>query len=281
MTIKDALKNAYQKNPNLDKIDINILLVLALHKKIEYIHTNTEKELTASSYKKFHHLLRKKNTGYSIAYLQGYKYFYGYKFLVNKHTLIPRPDSEIIIDEVLKIIKPNDNVIDIGTGSGCLISSIVKDRPSGSPKADPEGRFTACDISKKALGIAKTNARKLKLKNNINFIHSNLLKNINPNTKFDIIIANLPYLTPEQMKEPSIKKEPSSALLSGQDGLDHYRKLLKHTPQYLNKKYNIFLEIDPNQESAIKKIISESLPQAKIEFIKDLAQNIRVVKITN
>jgi len=271
MIIKDALKNAYLNNKNLDKYDIDIMLALALHKRTEYLHTKPEKVVPVSAFKKFAHLIRQRKLGYSIANLQGFKYFYGHKFLVNKHTLIPRPDSEILVDEVLKIIKKDDNIIDIGTGSGCLILSIAREFPKAT--------FTACDISKQALATARTNARKLGLKHIITFKHSNLLHDIDG--QYDIILANLPYLTKEQMKESSIKKEPRSALLSGKDGLDHYRQLLKQIPNNLKAKFNIFLEIDPAQKDAIKKMILENLPKAKIKFIKDLANNTRVVKISS
>lgn len=279
MTIKVALQNAYQKYPKLDKQDVDLLLALALHKKIEYLYAHPEKKLTVSASKKFRHLLRKKCDNYSIAYLQGYKYFYGHKFIVNKHTLIPRPDSELIIDEVKKIIKKDDKILDVGTGSGCLILSVLKNQPKRSKPTDLSGRFVACDISKQAIQVAKTNARKLNLKNKVKFIHTNLLDKVGG--KFDIIIANLPYLRSEQMKEASIQKEPKSALISGKDGLDHYRKLLRYIHKYLEEKYNIFLEIDPNQKDEIKNIVAKNLPKAKIKLIKDLSKHIRVVHIYN
>ena len=98
---------------------------------------------------------------------------------------------------------------------------------------------------------------------------------------FDVIIANLPYLTPEQLKEPSISQEPKLALLAGKDGLDYYQKLLSNISKYLAKKYLVLLEIDPDQQAKIEKIIKKNLPKGRLEFIKDLANNIRVAKITD
>lgn len=260
----------YQDKLDIDELDS--LMAVALHKDIAYIYKNPEKKLSRSNTLAFKKILRKRLTGWSLAALSDHKEFFGLNFLVNKYTLIPRPESELIVEEALKSTTDNQNILDIGTGSGALILSLAKHNPH-------QANYTATDISGRALKIAKSNSRKLKLKNTIKFIKTDLLAGLSD--KFDIIMANLPYLTPEQMKEPSISKEPVSALLSGADGLDHYKKLLKQLPSYLNKKYTILLEIDPGQKDKIKKEILENLPQAKIKFLKDLAQNIRLVKITD
>jgi len=247
-------------------------MAVALHKNIAYIYKNPEKKLSRSNILAFKKILKKRLAGWSLATLSGQKEFFGLNFLVNKYTLIPRPESELIVEEALKSTADGQNILDIGTGSGVLILSLAKHNTHLA-------NYTATDISGRALKIAKSNSRKLKLKNKIKFIKTDLLAGLS--SQFDIIMANLPYLNPKQMKEPSISKEPVSALLSGADGLDHYRKFLKQLPRYLNKKYIILLEIDPSQKDQIKKEISENLPQAKIKFLKDLAQNIRVVKITD
>jgi release factor glutamine methyltransferase len=269
-TIKKHLK---KNSGKLIPEELDQLLALAIHKKVEYIYKHPEKELNRSNLLSFHKLINKRLAGWSLAYLKGYKEFYSLKFLISKHTLVPRPESELIIDEALKSIKKNANVIDIGTGSGCLILSLAKNNKQPAT-------YLATDISVKALQIAKTNARKLGLSRQIKFLKSNLLNKV-PKQKFDIVIANLPYLTPKQLREPSIKKEPRVALLAGKDGLSYYRKLLEQIPSYLADKYLILLEIDPNQKELIKKAIEASLPQAKVQFLKDLAGHVRVVKITN
>jgi release factor glutamine methyltransferase len=267
-----SLKKLILENKEKASIDeLDQLMALALHKNIEYIYKNPDKKLSRANILTFKKLLNKRLANYSLAYLKKNKEFFNLNFIVSKHTLVPRPDSELLVTEALKNSCDNQNIIDIGTGSGVLILSLAKNNKH-------QANYTATDISTKALDIAKTNSRKLKLKNNINFIKSNLLNNID--TKFDIVIANLPYLTPLQMQEVSITKEPRTALVSGKNGLDHYKKLLKQLPKYLNKKYLILLEIDPAQEKAIKKEIESNLPKAKINFLKDLANNIRVVKIS-
>lgn len=270
MNIKEILK---KHQGELEPAELDQILALAIHKKIEYIYKNQNKKIPASSTKTFNKLLRLRLANWPLAYLKGYKEFCGLKFRVNKNTLVPRPESELIVEEALKYIEDKHSVVDIGTGSGALILSLAK-------LSKAKANYLAIDISAKALEVAKTNSRKLALKNKIQFKKSNLLKNIAPN-KFDIVLANLPYLNKKQLKEPSIKKEPRLALLSGKDGLYHYRKLFTQIAKYLNKKYLILLEINPEQKEEIEKIISANLPEAKIKFLKDLANNIRVVKITN
>lgn len=271
-TIKELVLK-YQNKLTIDELDH--LIALSLHKNIEYIYKNPDKPISRSNILTFQKLLNKRLAGWSLAKLKGYKEFFGLKFIVSRHTLIPRPESELIVEEALKHTNPpageKQNILDIGTGTGALILSLAKNNKHLA-------NYTASDISIRALAIAKTNARKLGLKKEITFINSNLFNNISG--KFDIILANLPYLSPKQMKEPSIKKEPSLALLSGPDGLDHYKKLLSQLPKHLNKKFLVLLEIDPSQKEAIKKEIINNLPQAKITFIKDLASNIRIAKIT-
>lgn len=271
-TIKDLVLK-YQGQLKIDELDQ--LMALALHKNIEYIYKNPDKQINRSNILTFKKLLNKRLAGWSLAKLKGYKEFFGLKFIVSSHTLIPRPDSELIVAEALKNTTPpaggQQNILDIGTGSGALILAIAKNNKHSAT-------YIASDISIGALATARTNARKLGLKQKITFIKSNLLNSISG--KFDIIIANLPYLSHEQMKELSIKKEPRIALLSGLDGLDHYKKLLSQLPKHLNKKFLVLLEIDPSQKEAIKKEIINNLPQAKITWLKDLATNIRVVKIT-
>jgi release factor glutamine methyltransferase len=216
MTIKELLQKTYRDTP-LETSEVDQILCLALHKNKEYLYKKPEKKLALTTIKSFYRLVKKRELGWPLAYLRGWQEFYALKFLVNKNTLIPRPDSELIIDAALDFLKEKNNldILDIGTGSGCIIISLAKN--------NNKNNYFATDISKKALQIAQTNARKNQVK--INFIHSDLFNKI-PEKKFDLITANLPYLRPDQMQEKSIQKEPRSALLSGQDGLDHYSKLL-------------------------------------------------------
>ncbi len=274
-TIKKLLVRAHDLYPQVPLGDIDLLLAKTLTRSPNYLYKNPEKKLAHSSVSTFWRLLKLRNDNYSVAYLLGKKEFYKINFLVNKHVLIPRPDSEILIDEALKYLKNKNNcqVIDMGTGSGALIITLAKNLKNIH-------QYWASDISSRAIRVAKTNARKHGLKNYIKFIKSNLLKDI-PDIKFDLVIANLPYLNKEQLKEPSIKKEPQQALYGGHNGLHFYQKLLKQLPKYLNKKYLILLEIDPSQKEAIGGVAKKYLAQSNIQFTNDLSGQVRLVKIHN
>ncbi len=285
MTIIQLIQKAQNIYPLVPLGDIELLLTRSLHRSLNYLYKNPEKILNRSSQSTFWRLLARHKSNHSVAYLLGHKEFYQLDFLVNKHTLIPRPDSEVLIEEALQYLKKHKlqspKVIDVGTGTGCLIISLAKNyayQPAGLAAANPAGCFIAIDISGRALKVAKTNARKHGLKRQVKFLKSDLLKNIG-DQKFDLVLANLPYLTKKQLREPSIKKEPRSALYGGSDGLYFYKRLLKQINNYLNKEYLILLEIDPSQADAIQQMARQYLPKAKLEIIKDLSQQARVLKI--
>lgn len=275
MTIKNICQHAQKSYPYLPLGDIELLLAKSLHRSLNYLYKNPEKILARSSISTFWRLLERRKKNFSIAYLTRGKAFFGLDFYVSNHVLVPRPESELLVEEGLKYLKnkKNPNIIDVGTGSGCLIISLAKNYQSPA-------LFYAVDNSGQTLKVAKTNARKYGLKRQINFLKSNLLNKVGEN-KFDLVLANLPYLTKKQLQEPSIKREPLHALYGGPDGLSFYKNLLKQIPSYLNKKYLVLLEIDPQQELTAQKISKQYLPKAKLEIIRDLNKQARVLKIEN
>ncbi len=236
---------------------------------------------------KYKYYLKKLNQNVPMAYILGHKEFFSLDFLVNKYTLIPRPDTEILVDETIKEISniqysiSNILMIDIGTGTGCIPITILK------KLKDLKITAIATDISKGALKVARKNAKKHKVK--INFLHGDLLSPIFKSFNLAIfesliITANLPYLKEEWWKnEPSIQQEPKSALVSDdKNGLELYEKLLQQIieiKKILDIEYWIFLEIDPRQSSEIFPLIQKYLPEASIEIVKDLSDFDRVVKI--
>ena len=250
MQILQYLKNFYQLK-QLGQSEIDHLLALALHKNLNYLYKYPEKIIPISCQKKFVKLYQKRLNNWPLAYLQKNKEFYNLNFFVNKHTLVPRPDSEILVTQALNYLanKKNLNVLDIGTGSGCLIISVAKNNKNQN--------YLATDISKDALKVAKKNARTHKTK--IKFLSSNLFTKI-PRQKFALIIANLPYLTKEQMLEPSIKHEPKNSLVSGKDGLRHYEKFLQQVQNYLNDHFCLLLEMDPQQNKDLQTLAKKYLP---------------------
>ncbi|HPV70363.1 MAG TPA: peptide chain release factor N(5)-glutamine methyltransferase [Candidatus Magasanikbacteria bacterium] len=285
LTIAQALKWGRQKlisSSTSADLDTEVLLMFVLKKDRSFLFTHPEKILTPTQSKKLITLIRRRAQNWPVAYLTGEKNFYNLTFKVNQNVLVPRPDSELLVTEVISQIKSqakNKNLIlfDIGTGSGCLPIAINKNIvPLHLPTF-------ATDISPVALIVAKKNSQLNKIK--IKFFLGDLLtplkkvmaKNLD---SFFLITANLPYLTPKQLKEKSIQKEPHQALDGGREGLFFYRRFLKQIKQNRLKQGIVFLEIDPDQEKKIKLLIKKILPTTQVEFKKDLAKLTRLVMIT-
>jgi len=295
LTIQQALLQAKQK---IDALDAELLLAHILKKPREWVLVHPEARVhKVYKVKKFIKLVNQRAKGVPLAYLTGHKEFFGLDFEVNKNVLIPRPETErmveLVIEEIKRLKDQKITMLDVGTGSGCIPVAIVNHiRHNFSPyQGEREGvclKTIAIDISKKALTVARRNARKHKVE--IKFLRGDLLSPILKScvihhTSSLIITANLPYLTNKQFNSsPSIQHEPKLALVAGRDGLRYYRILLKQIRKLLeikNLKLEIFLEIDPSQSPHITKLIKSLLPNAKIEIKKDLTGLDRVVRITN
>lgn len=294
MTIKEALQKANKKLKKCKIEDFSfegeLLLSFVLDKPREFLFTHPEKKLTLIENIKFQYLLTKRCKWIPLAYITGSKEFYGLNFLVNKNTLIPRPETELIVDESLAIIydnleKDNINIIDLGTGSGCIIITLTKLIKEKFAKFNSkDNNFIGVDINDKTLEIAKQNSLKHNLNNDIKFIQSDLLTKINKKACFSnltIITANLPYLTPDQVKNsPTIQKEPERALIAGNDGLFYYRKLFEQINEIdIVSPLYILCEIDDTQKESISKLIKEKLPQSEFIIKKDLQSLERLVII--
>ncbi|MFA5211624.1 MAG: peptide chain release factor N(5)-glutamine methyltransferase [Patescibacteria group bacterium] len=261
-----------------DQKEFTILKAFVSKKTYEQIISEKNFKLNFWQNLLFKKLLKKRQKGIPLAYLLKNKDFFSLNFFVNKNVLIPRPDTEILVEKVLELIsqytKENNFLIDIGTGSACIPISILKNT-DGIEKA------FASDISKKALKIAKKNDRKYQTQ--INFLKGNLLlpflkkkldlKNINL-----FLTANLPYLTLEQFKnETSIQAEPKKALIAKENGLYLYKELFKQIKKIKAKNIFIFCEIDPTQTSEITKIIQNNFSNITINIKKDYSGLDRVV----
>ncbi|MEA3464257.1 MAG: peptide chain release factor N(5)-glutamine methyltransferase [Patescibacteria group bacterium] len=296
LTAIELLKQHKIKFPHLDA---EILLSHVIKKPREYLLTHPEKQLAKIQIANYKFQIAKRAKGKPVAYITGHKEFYGLDFYINKNVLIPRPETELMVDEALRITRNVERVtfIDAGTGSGCIIITLAKllNRKSKIKNL----KFFAADISEPALTIARKNAKLHNVYKKIKFLHGNLLKPIinnfsirqsasrrsGQNSKF-VITANLPYLTPAQIKNsPSIKHEPKLALSAGQDGLKYYRQLFKQINQCLmvNNQCLILIEIDPYQTIKIKQLIKKELAHSKIKIKKDLAglNRLVIINITN
>lgn len=205
-----------------------------------------------------------------IAYIFGKTNFYGYDLKVNENVLIPRLDTEVLVEKVVDDIKSQNkkvSVLDIGTGSGAIIISVKKETGANC---------FAVDVSKNALVIAKENAKDNNAE--IEFVESNLFDNIK-NLKVDYIVSNPPYIETEVVKglEPEVvSNEPILALDGGEDGLDFYRKIVKDSKNHLNKNGRLYFEIGYNQGESVSSLMKDDFEE--IEVIKDYGGNDRVVK---
>jgi release factor glutamine methyltransferase len=285
------------KNKYLQKIsplDLEILFSFVLNKSREFILTHPEHKLSHYQALRIKYYIWQRVNNKPIAYITGHKEFYGLDFKVNKNTLIPRPETEQIVDLVLNFIKARDyksnTIIDIGTGSGNIIISTAKELQNTCFAGRLNTNYYATDISKKALKTAKNNAKKHGVDKKIKFLHGSLLKPIFNNLKIKnsriIILANLPYLSDEiygSAPKDVIEFEPKSALYSDNYGLAHYEKLFKQIKDsvFFNSQFITLLEISPEQKDKIDTLAKKYFPEASIEFKKDLAGKWRVCQVNS
>ncbi|EKE15860.1 MAG: ribosomal protein L11 methyltransferase [uncultured bacterium] len=271
-TIETILKE-YQ--PKLDRLDLELIIANSLAKTREFVLTHPEHKPTGAQIAKIDSFAHRRVKHEPLAYILGYKEFYGLNFKVTADTLVPRPETELIVEEVLKLKPKNKNIIDVGAGSGNIIISLAKN-------IKDKNNFIAVDISGKALSVAKQNAKANQVFKKIKFIQGNLLDKIK-NINNSILVANLPYLNKDwknllkSSDSAGLKFEPETALYGGdQDGLGIYRQLADKIKMLKPKNVLIFCEIGHTQVSEMKKIFSS---YKKIEFHKDLSGKWRVCKI--
>ncbi len=231
------------KKINTAKLDAEILMAKTLKKDRKYIILNNKEDLGDKDLKYFNKLIKERANFKPIAYLINKKYFWNNDFFVNKDTLIPRPDTETLVEQVLKLTKHKNvlNILDIGVGSGCILLSVLKERKNFYG--------TGIDISKNALDICKINAKRLKVYKRTKFYKRDIDKFVEGN--YDLIISNPPYIKRYDLKyleSDVIKFEPKLALDGGVDGLSEIRKVIKKSSELIKKNGKLVLEIGFNQK---------------------------------
>lgn len=276
MTIKDIIvkysKELEEISPT-PRLDVETLLQKVLGVDRLYILLNLERVLSEDEEQLFNKFINERLNNRPIAYIVGNREFMGLDFFVKEGVLIPRPDTEVLVEEVIELAKKKDakNILDIGTGSGAITISLAKYLENV--------KVTSVDISDIALEIGKRNAISNEVDDRINFVKSDLFTNIDKETKFDIIVSNPPYIKREVIEtlDKQVKDyEPYNALEGGVDGLDFYRAITKQAKEYLKKGGILAYEVGHDQSEDVSKLM-EMDGYTNIYTLKDLQQIDRVV----
>ena len=251
-------------------LDSEILLSKTLNRSREEILVNLDKKINEKKISLFREYLKRRLKNEPIAYILEEKEFWGKKLKVSKDTLIPRPETELLVDKLLKIYRGKKiSILDIGTGSGCIIISLISELNKSIG--------TGIDISKKAILIAKKNATKYNLSNRIKFLNKSFENLVDK--RYDLIVSNPPYIERKDIKNLSddIKKfEPRMALDGGNDGLDLIKKVIYKSKYILKVNGLLALEIGNEQIKKVSNILIDNKFRIK-ELIKDYKNNVRCV----
>ncbi len=275
MNIQEAIKraNSFLKLNNIksSELDSEILMSKVIEKDRAYLILNSKEKIKKNKLYQFNRLIRERSSGKPVAYLIGKKEFWKHEFNIKEGVLIPRPDTEIIIEETLKVVKYKSKlkVLDIGVGSGCLLLSILKE------KKDFNG--VGIDISQICLDISKINSLKLGLKNRVKFFKSNV-DNFDCG-KYDLIVSNPPYIKKldfNYLECGVINFEPKLALDGGLEGISEIRKVIYKSSELIKKNGKLILEIAFDQKNKVKEILKEKGFYIN-KVIKDLAKKDRCI----
>lgn len=254
------------------KMKARLLMQFMLNKPRQYIIVYDENELTKAQENEYFKNIKKLINGIPLQHITHQQEFMKLNFYVDNNVLIPRADTEILVEEVIAIAKKTEakKILDLCTGSGAIAVSLAK--------YIEKSQITAVDISEKALKIAQKNAMNNDVESQIIFVKSNLFENL-PNDKYDIIVSNPPYIKKRVINTLSkeVKNEPTIALDGGEDGLDFYRKILKNGYEYLKYRGYICLEIGYDQKYDVIELIENEGKYRDTYSKKDLFNNDRVI----
>ena len=269
--IREGFKRLRQNNIESALLDSQLLMSKTIKRDQKFIILNPGKKLKNRDYECFKKLISYRAKGKPVAYLTGIKSFWNYDFSLNDKVLIPRPDSELIVEQVLKIYKNKKkiNFLEVGVGSGCLILSILKEKKLFSG--------TGIDISNHSIKISNINAKKLKIENRIKLFKSDI-DNFNFG-KYDLIISNPPYIKKldfKYLKKDVVKFEPKLALDGGLEGLSCFRKIIKKSSELIKKRGKLILEIACDQKRDVAKILRDNGFYVN-KILRDLANNDRCI----
>ena len=275
MKIKELIeygKNTLNKNEVQDSSIISrILAEYILNFNRQEIIANLDKEVKEEQRVRYYLALIEIIQGMPIQYITNKQEFMKLDFYVDENVLIPQPDTEILVEKAIEEAKKIENVeiLDMCTGSGCIGISIAKNIENA--------KVTLVDISKYAIEIAKKNALRNKVESQLTFIQSNMFEKVEKN--FDIIVSNPPYIKTDVIPklDKQVQNDPHIALDGGKDGLKFYKIIIEEAQKYLKENGKLILEIGYDQKEELENLIKQSGQYKKIEVIKDLSQNDRVI----
>ena len=276
MTIRETIRKGMiiLKNNNITEPNIKARLIMqyVLNKPREYLLVYDKETLMLRQEVNYFKAIKKLCQGIPIQHITHRQEFMKMTFYVDENVLIPRQDTETLVEEVIKISKKigAKKILDLCTGSGAIAVSLAK--------YIEKSQITAVDISKKALNVAKLNAKNNEVENKITFVESDLFNNIKKE-KYDIIVSNPPYIKKEVLKslDKEVQKEPKLALDGGYDGLDFYRKIINKAEEYLKFNGYLCFEIGYDQKEDVEDLLKNEEKYTNIQCIKDLCDNDRVI----
>lgn len=269
-TIGAALVEARERLADVSETasyEARLLLSTIIGQPAAWLYAHSELALTPDQADHYFYLIEKRHNGHPLAYLLGTQGFYRWEFAVNEHVLIPRPETELLVEKAHEWLTTHKHaspvIVDVGTGSGIIAISLAL--------LCPEASVFAIDLSPEALRVAQENAEKLGA-NNVQFLQGDLLTALPVGVKADLIAANLPYIATDELKTLEVARwEPHLALDGGSDGLSLIQKLLEQAPDYLKSGGRIILEIGADQAEAVQALSTKTLPDATMKVQQDLA----------
>lgn len=270
LSVRNALGQAAKvlgDNPNAKNESLE-LLSMVRGDSLAGLLAWTDRLLSPEESKLFAQLVARRESGEPLAYIVGYKGFYDLDFIVTKDTLIPRPETELLVDKVLEKTEGNLDFLDIGTGSGAIAITVAKHQPTW--------RITGTDISSSALDVAKRNAEKLNIQN-ISWKQGNLFEALSGKTTFDVIVSNPPYIDENDsaLERNVVDFEPRQALISPDNGLAHLKSIITGAKDYLKRPGLLFLEHGYQQGQAVAQLL-KAAGYTDVDTLLDLNAHPRV-----
>lgn len=276
ITISNALAEARQRLTNLTDtpgLDARVLLAYVCEQEKSWLLAHPDAELTPEQQQKLEEKLEQLVSGVPLPYMIGEWEFYALRFMLTPDVLIPRPETELLVDTALEWLakRPGEkHIAEAGTGSGCIAVSLAVNHP--------QVKILATDVSPQALTVAQENAKLHNVSDRINFMENDLFNGMTG--QFDLICANLPYIPTDTLKKLDVyRREPTLALDGGLDGLDLIRRLLDQSADLLADPGLILLEIEDRQGEQVIRLAREKFPESQVEVRPDLAEKPRLLVV--